>query len=60
MLEQKFYEEDVKMVAGSFDSDPEIKKMQIHLANMADYHGHKQKFIDYVEQVLSPKGKIKN
>ena len=34
--------------AGSFYSDPELRKMDIRLANMADYCGQGQKLIDII------------
>ena len=41
-----------KLPAGSLYSDPELKEMDIRLANMADYHDNGQKLVDDIKQVL--------
>ena len=38
--------------AGSLYSDPELRKMDIRLANMADYCGQGQKLIEDIKQVI--------
>ena len=37
--------------AGSLYSDPELRKMDIRLANMEDYHGHGPKLVEDIKQV---------
>ena len=39
-------------LSDSFYSDPEMKKMDIRLANLAYYHGLEQKLIDDIKQVI--------
>ena len=41
-----------RLPPGSLYSDPELKKMDIRLANMEDYHDNGQKLVDDIKQVL--------